>query len=114
MQEMKERWIGLSPESWHNLVAGLIRDRQFESAMDKLEQMQSDQISVQPWLYDIFMFQLCEAGELDEALTMLKYRFENSRGDIHPMMWYYLLDKFSSGFHVRFHYLTRAFHLHGE
>ena len=100
MQEMKERWLGLSPEGWHSLVVGLIRDRQYEVAMDKLEEMHSDEIKVQPWLYDIFVFQLCEAGELDEAYKLLKYRFENSRNEILPTVWYYLLDVFSSAFHV--------------
>ncbi len=100
MQEMKERWLGLSPEGWHSLVVGLIRDRQYEVAMDKLEQMHTDEITVQPWLYDIFMFQLCDAGELDEALNILKYRFENGRKQILPTVWYYLLDSFTSAFHV--------------
>tara|TARA_R110002060_G_scaffold36092_4_gene46973 strand:+ start:56 stop:703 length:648 start_codon:yes stop_codon:yes gene_type:complete len=100
MQEMKERWLGLSPEGWHSLVVGLIRDRQYEVAMDKLDEMHSDEITVQPWLYDIFMFQLCEAGELDEAFNLLKYRFNNSRNEILPTVWYYLMDAFSSAFHV--------------
>jgi len=100
MQEMKERWFGLSPEGWHNLVVGLLRDRQFEVAMDKLEQMQSDQIRVQPWLYDIFLYQLCEADELDEAFKLLRYRYEHGRTEILPSIWYYLLDQFSSNFHV--------------
>ena len=100
MQEMKERWLGLSPDGWHALVVGLLRDRQFEAAMDKLEQMQSDEIHVQPWLYDIFLYQLCEIGELDEAFRMLRYRFDNRRTEISPSMWYYLLDNFSSNFHV--------------
>ncbi|KAL5316649.1 hypothetical protein ACEPPN_015698 [Leptodophora sp. 'Broadleaf-Isolate-01'] len=99
MQEMKERWLGLSPEGWHSLVVGLIRDRQYEVAMDKLDEMHSDGITVQPWLYDIFMFQLCEAGELDEAFNLLKYRFENSRNEILSTTWYYLMDVFSSAFH---------------
>ncbi|KAH7313160.1 pentatricopeptide repeat protein-like protein [Rhexocercosporidium sp. MPI-PUGE-AT-0058] len=99
MQEMKERWLGLSPEGWHSLVVGLIRDRQYEVALDKLDEMHSDGILVQPWLYDIFMFQLCEAGELDEAFNLLKYRFENSRNEILPTVWYYLVDVFSSAFH---------------
>ncbi|KAH7384771.1 pentatricopeptide repeat protein-like protein [Cadophora sp. MPI-SDFR-AT-0126] len=99
MQEMKERWLGLSPEGWHSLVVGLIRDRQYEVAMDKLDEMHSDEITVQPWLYDIFMFQLCEADELDEALNLLKYRFDNSRNEILPTVWYYLMDAFSSAFH---------------
>jgi tetratricopeptide (TPR) repeat protein len=100
MQEMKERWLGLSPEGWHSLVVGLLRDRQLEAAMDKLEQMQADQIDIQPWLYDIFMFQLCEADELDEVLRILKYRFEHHRSDILPTMWYYVLDAFASSMHV--------------
>jgi pentatricopeptide repeat protein len=100
MQEMKERWLGLSPDGWHSLVTGLLRDRQFEAAMDKLEQMHSDEIQVQPWLYDIFLYQLCEIGELDEAFKLLQYRFEHRRTEISSSMWYYLLDHFSSGFHV--------------
>lgn len=100
MQEMKERWLGLSPEGWHSLVVGLIRDRQYEIALDKLEEMHSDGIKVQPWLYDILMFQLCEAEELDQAFNILQYRFENSRNEILPTVWYYLLDKFSRDFHV--------------
>ncbi|KAE9363568.1 hypothetical protein N431DRAFT_550372 [Stipitochalara longipes BDJ] len=99
MQEMKERWFGLSPEGWHHLVVGLIRDRQYEVAMDKLEQMQSDEIMIQPWLYDIFMFQLCEAEELDEAFKLLQHRYHTQRSGILPSVWYYLLDKFSNAFH---------------
>jgi hypothetical protein len=100
MQDMKQRWFGLSPEGWHHLVVGLLRDRQYESAMDKLEQMQTDDIYVQPWLYDIFMYRLCDAGELEEVFRMTKYRFENRRADIEPMMWYHLLEVFSRGFFV--------------
>lgn len=100
MQEMKERWLGLSPEGWHSLVTGLLRDRQFESAMDKLEQMHADEVEVQPWLYDIFLYQLCEIGELDEAFRILHYRFERKSTGISFSMWYYLLDHFSRNFHV--------------
>jgi pentatricopeptide repeat protein len=100
MQEMKERWLGLSPEGWHSLVTGLLRDRQFESAMEKLEQMHADEVRVQPWLYDIFLYQLCEIGELDEAFRILHYRFEHRSTDISFSMWYYLLDHFSRNFHV--------------
>ena len=107
IQGMKERWFGLSPEGLHNLVVGLIRDRQFEVAMEKLEQMQSDHIHIQPWLYDIFMFQLCEVAELDEVFKLLKYRFENCSAEILPSVWYQVLDAFSSSFHVS-HYLLAS------
>jgi hypothetical protein len=100
MQEMKERWFGLSPEGWHSLVVGLVRDRQYEVAMDNLEQMHNDEIPVQPWLYDILMFQLCEVEELDEVFRLLKYRYERTRREILPTVWYYLLDAFTKIFHV--------------
>ncbi|CZR66735.1 uncharacterized protein PAC_16636 [Phialocephala subalpina] len=99
MQEMKMKWFGLSPEGWHDYVIGLIRDRQYEVAMDRLEQMHTDAIAVQPWLYDIFMFQLCDAGELDEVFKLLQYRFDHSRHEIQPSVWYYVLDVFSQAFH---------------
>jgi hypothetical protein len=97
---MKNRWFGLSPDGWHNLVIGLLRDNHLEVAMDKLEQMHVDRIRIQPWLYDIFLFKLCEADELDEALKILHHRYEVLGEDIPPTFWYYLLDKFSSGLHV--------------
>jgi len=85
MQEMKERWFGAFSRRLHHLVVGLIRDRQYEVAMDKLEQMQSDEIIVQPWLYDVFMFQLCEAEELDEAFKLLEYRFDTREAGYCPV-----------------------------
>ncbi|KAE8452585.1 hypothetical protein EG329_013844 [Mollisiaceae sp. DMI_Dod_QoI] len=99
LQEMKIKWFGLSPEGWHNYVVGLIRDRQYEVAMDKLEQMRSDDIVVQPWLYDIFMFQLCDAGELDEVFKLLQYRYTHSKSEIQDSVWYYVLDAFTKAFH---------------
>lgn len=95
---MKERWYGLSPVGWHNLVIGLLRDRQYEMAMDKFEQMQADQIAIEPWLYDIFFFRLCELDELDEALRLLKSRYHKPPLSMH--MHYHLLDSFASAFHV--------------
>ncbi|KAM3077258.1 hypothetical protein ACMFMG_003278 [Clarireedia jacksonii] len=95
LEEMKERWYGLSPNGWHSLVVGLLRDNQYELAMDKLEQMRADDIEIQPWLYDIFFFRLCEVGELDEALKLLMTR--HTSDPLGSTMWYYLLDAFSSG-----------------
>ncbi|QSZ35753.1 hypothetical protein DSL72_006875 [Monilinia vaccinii-corymbosi] len=97
LEEMKERWYGLSPDGWHNLVIGLLRDRQYEMAMDKFEQMQADHIEIKPWLYDILFFRLCDLDELDEALRLLKSRYQNPPLAMH--MYYHLLDSFASSFH---------------
>lgn len=98
---MKERWFSLSPEGSHDLVIGLLRERQFEAAMDKLEHMRAEKIRIQPWLYDIFMYQLCEVDELDEAFKLLRYRIEEDMQEVTPTMWYYMLDTFSAAYHVR-------------
>lgn len=100
LQEMKDRWLFLTSEGWHNLVVGYLRDRQLELAMDKLEYMQREDIKIQPWLYDIFIHQLCEASELDEALKLLRYRVEHGHTDISAYTFHSLLDTFSSALHV--------------
>lgn len=105
MHDMKERWFGLSPEGWHSLVIGLLRDRQIEMALDKLDQMHNDEIVVQPWLYDIFTYMLCELGEFDEAYSILLYRYEQARFGISQSHWQYLLDRFSNASHVSTHFL---------
>jgi hypothetical protein len=98
LEEMKERWYGLSPSGWHSLVVGLLRDQQYEIAMDKLEQMRADEIEIQPWLYDIFFFRLCELEELEEAYKLMMNRYTSV--PLTSPMWYHLLDAFSSGMHV--------------
>ena len=106
MREMREKWFGLSPEGFHCLVLAHLRDRELEMAMDRLEQMVQDGLHVQPWLYDIFMYQLAELDEMDEALGMLANRYEGLGHDIDPNVWYYMLDKFSDAYHVS----VRPFH----
>ncbi|KAH8804710.1 pentatricopeptide repeat protein-like protein [Xylogone sp. PMI_703] len=96
LHEIKQRWFSLSSEGWNHLVVGLLRDKQFEMAMDKLEQMIAENIQVQPWLYDIFLCQLCEADEHDEAFRLLQ---NHAMQHVSPSMWYYLLDQFCSVHH---------------
>jgi hypothetical protein len=101
LQEMRERWFSVSPEGWHDVVTGLLRERQFELAMEKLDFMRAESIRIQPWLYDIFMYQLCEVDELDEAFKLLRYKVEEDSQEVTPTMWYYLLDTFGAAHHVR-------------
>lgn len=98
---MRERWFSVSPEGWHDVVTGLLRERQFELAMEKLDFMRAESIRIQPWLYDIFMYQLCEVDELDEAFKLLRYKVEEDSQEVTPTMWYYLLDTFGAAHHVR-------------
>jgi hypothetical protein len=99
LREMKDRWFNLTTEGWHDWIVGLLRDRQYEVALDKLEQMQREQIKIQPWLYDVFTYLLCESEELDEALKLLRYRAEHGDMDISPNVWYSVLDACCSNHH---------------
>ncbi|EPQ67035.1 Bgt-1517 [Blumeria graminis f. sp. tritici] len=99
IDEMKKLWFELNSDGWHYLIVGLIRDRQYELAMEKLEKMLENKIPAKVWLLDIFMYQLCESQEYDEAFAMLKYRWDNVRADIHSEVWHFLLDSFGKGMH---------------
>ncbi|RDW92077.1 hypothetical protein BP5796_01471 [Coleophoma crateriformis] len=99
LREMKDRWLSLTVDGFHSVIFGLLRDRQLEMAMDHLETMQSQNMHVQPWLYDIFIYQLGKAGELDEALRLMRYRVESRQKVIGMYIWYYLLDLFTSAYH---------------
>lgn len=100
LKEMKERWFTLTIDDMHCVVLGLLRERQYELAMDKLEEMQRAGMHIRPYLYDIFTYLLCETGYLDEILVMFQYRVENTREPISPNVWYYALDTFSRKYYV--------------
>jgi pentatricopeptide repeat protein len=100
LQQMKERWFTLDAQGSHNVIIGLLRDRQYEMALDKLEQMQISGTRVQPWLYDILIYVFCEAEELDEALRILQHRVQYGDTDISTNIWYHMLDACSSHYHA--------------
>jgi pentatricopeptide repeat protein len=97
---MNERWFTLTSDGGHNMIVGLLRDRQYELALDKLEEMQREGARIQPWLYDVFIYLFCEAEELDEALKLMQYRVDHGDTDVSPNVWYYLLDSCSAKYHV--------------
>ena len=97
---MKTRWYGLTTDGWHSVIVGLLRDHQYEMALDKLEQMQEEGTKVHSWLYDIFIYLFCETTELDVALRILRYRVDHGDMDISPTVWYYMLDACSTNYHV--------------
>lgn len=103
LREMKDRWYNLTTEGWHYLVVGLLRDRQYEIALGKLEQMHQEGTRVYPWLYDIFIYLFCEAEELDEALKILQYRIDHGDMNISSNIWYYVLESCSTNYHVSFY-----------
>ena len=67
--------------------------------MDTLQNVQQEGIRIQPWIYDLLIFNLCDAGEHDEALSILEMRAEKGEQLISGNIWHHILDTASSAFH---------------
>lgn len=99
LEELRQRWFTLSNEGWHDVIVGLLRDKQLESAVETLQSVQQEGIRIQPWLYDMLIFNLCDVGEHDEALSLLQFRVENGEQLLSGTVWHYLLDSGSRVYH---------------
>ncbi|KAL8762124.1 MAG: hypothetical protein Q9184_001840, partial [Pyrenodesmia sp. 2 TL-2023] len=99
VEELRQRWFTLSSEGWHDLIAGLLRDKQIESAIAILQSAQQVEIHIEPWLYDMLIYNLCDADEFDEVLLILRFRVDNGDQLISGTVWNYFLDSASSAFH---------------
>ncbi len=99
LKEMRERWLDLTPEGMHSVAAGLLRDGQYELALDKLEEMASKGTDVPSWLFDVFIYTLGQAGFHDEALKIAHHRVLKEGDQISLNIWYFLLDSCSRTLH---------------
>ncbi|EFQ99497.1 hypothetical protein MGYG_08982 [Nannizzia gypsea CBS 118893] len=98
IHKLRERWLSLSPTGWHNIVAGYIREGQFEMALETLEHMKLQHVPVQGWLHSLLIYNLAEYGEFDEILHLLRSRVEAGLV-LSPNLWHRLLDISSAAMH---------------
>ena len=101
LEELRQRWFSLTKDGWHDVVAGLIRDRQLELALDTLDQMQKEGTQVDSWLSDLMIYTLCSAEEIDSAVNLMQHRISSGELYISATLWYYLLDTASRALHHR-------------
>lgn len=95
---MKNRWYTPTPDDLISIIIGLLRDNQYELALEKLEELQKDPVYVPLWLYDIFLYTFGDLGFQDEVLSILKHRLKVSNLTDEPLSlntWQFLLDVFS-------------------
>jgi pentatricopeptide repeat protein len=93
------------------VVAGLVKEKSLEMALDKLEEMRSRGITPLPWLYDLIMYALAEEQHFDETLSVLQRRAADGDMAISETLWYYLLDVSSREQSVRpTHFAMIYFH----
>ncbi|KAL1879819.1 hypothetical protein Daus18300_001657 [Diaporthe australafricana] len=96
IKEMKERWLEISPEGHQHIAIGLLRDEQYELALEKLREMSDSGIQIEGWVCDIFIYVFGKMGFLDEALRIVRHRLDSGQ-EIPVNVWYFLLDVCSKG-----------------
>jgi hypothetical protein len=74
LEYMKSRWFTLSDRGRNFVVAGMLRERHFEHALETLEEMVRNQARVESWLFDKAMWMLLEFGEVEEAFYVLSLK----------------------------------------
>lgn len=98
---MTERWWSLNDRGHNMVVAGLLRDRLFEMAVEKVQEMVARRVKVEDWLWDKMMWLLLEYGEMEECYQMLLLRQNNGSGKLSLALWTRFLDCAASVHHVR-------------
>lgn len=100
LEYMQKRWFALNETGHHDVVIALIREGQLELACDKLSKMRRDGMEIQNWLDDAAVYALTDAGEMEEALQIMKQRASRGLVRISKSVWYRLLDTASESRHV--------------
>lgn len=100
LEHLRQRWFTVTEDGWHDMIVGMIRDRQLELMLDTVELLQRDEESkIKPWLYDMIVYTLCDIEEFDEALKIMRYRVSSGELLISGTLWFYLLDTASRALH---------------
>lgn len=71
---MRSRWFTLSHRGQNFVVAGMLRERHFEHALEMLDDMVKKQVRVEDWLFDKAMWMLLEFEEVEEAFYILSLK----------------------------------------
>ncbi|KAI8958473.1 hypothetical protein F5Y11DRAFT_336132 [Daldinia sp. FL1419] len=96
--EMKNRWYSPTADDLVNVTIGLLRDNQYELALEKLEELHKDPLNIPLWLYDVFLYTFGDLGFHEETLSILKHRMKIANMIREPLSlnsWQFLLDVFS-------------------
>ena len=100
LEYMRSQWMSVSDMGEHDVTAGLLRERLFEQALERLDSMGRQNMRVQGWLLDMFVYMLCEAGEVDEAFHIMQGRHLGGELNMSRLLWHYFLDQASAADHV--------------
>ena len=109
---LRKNWFNIDAELHHDIAVGLLRSGQFEMALESLDYMHSHRVHITEWLYDLAIYTLGSAGELNEAIALLKQRVADGTGHtVSAAIWSWILDACSSVLHyegVRYVWMQRV------
>ena len=95
---MRDRWYEFSPHTHNDLLLGLLRDGQYELAMEKFDGHFAQGDFVPKFVFDVFIYKFAELGFFDDALRILHHRMRHFRwpySQPSEAQWYYLLERAS-------------------
>ncbi|KAJ5923930.1 hypothetical protein N7466_008117 [Penicillium verhagenii] len=98
LRMLRDRWLTVSPDGWHFMVAGLLRDHQFELALDQISLMERKGTHIENWLHSMAVYQLCDFQEFDEVYRLMQARIEQGH-DMTPELWAHVLKTASQALH---------------
>ncbi|KAL3445067.1 hypothetical protein BJX65DRAFT_310221 [Aspergillus insuetus] len=99
LRAMRDRWLPLSSDGWHYVVAGLIREHQFELALDNIAHMERKDIVVKGWLHSLLVYYLCECEEFGQILDLLRMRLEQGY-PVTQELWVHVLNAATAACHL--------------
>lgn len=98
LDEIQDRGFLLSDEGKYNVALGLLRETQYELAVDRFQEMIHAKTEIPLWVFDIFIFELGKQGFLEEAIDLMRQRPpppDDSPSIPADDLWYFLLDRSS-------------------
>ncbi|KAL3474396.1 hypothetical protein BJX99DRAFT_178250 [Aspergillus californicus] len=99
LRVLRDLWLPLSPDGWHYVVAGLIREHQFELALDHMAHMERKYIQIRDWLHSLLIYYLCEFHEYDQIIELMQSRV-NQGYKMTQELWMHVLEAASTSQHL--------------
>lgn len=99
LDEMRMLWVSPSAGCQEAITLGLLRDGQYELALDSFEELVESGNPVPNWLYETLIYVFSDAGFHDESLTLLRHHGRSSDGSLSTHAWFHVLESCSKAFH---------------
>jgi tetratricopeptide (TPR) repeat protein len=100
VQMTEQHWFEFTMPAKQSIAVAMLREGQFELALNKFNKLLEDPGHVDLWVYDIFILEFGREGFFDEMLHILKKRkFAHGSDKAFRSIQLMALDMFSQGFH---------------